>query len=118
MEKEKAKYVPWSDKERELLRHLVDVAISQGKTKTEAFGFASKKLGRGVQACIGAYAYVPKTPSKVEEEQVEEVVEEQAPAPQLKINIYNDVTQKAIVINVNDSVTVLKIGEVIVTLEV
>lgn len=118
MEKEKAKYVPWSDKERELLRHLVNVAISQGKNKTEAFTFASKKLGRGIQACIGAYAYVPKTASKIEEELIEQVIEEQVPLPQLKINLYNDIAlEKAIIINVNELITVLKIGDVIVTLE-
>ena len=36
----------------------------------------------------------------------------------LKIDIHNDVNDECLVIHVNDSVTVLKLGDVIVTLEV
>lgn len=36
----------------------------------------------------------------------------------LKIDIHNDVNNECLVIHVNDSVTVLKLGDVIVTLEV
>jgi hypothetical protein len=122
---EKTKYVPWTDKERELVRHLIDVAVSQGKNKGEAAEFASKKLGRSATACLGAYYYIPvKKDLPQVEEQEEEVIEEVVTPvvePQektLKLTVHNDVNNECLTIKVNDSVTILKIGDIIVTLEV
>ncbi len=49
---------------------------------------------------------------------VDAVKESSAKTYKLKIDIHNDVNDECLVIHVNDSVTVLKLGDVIVTLEV
>jgi hypothetical protein len=117
MKKEKAKYISWTDQERELVRHFVDVALKAGKSKGDAFEFASKKLGRSANACYGAYNYVPKSKNTAEESIPEEVTETVIEQP-LNVKIHNDKHNQCVLIKVNDSVTILKIGEVIVTLEV
>jgi hypothetical protein len=121
MEKERAKYISWTDQERELVRHFVDVAVKAGKSKGDAFEFASKKLGRSANACYGAYHYVPKSKNTAEEsipEEVTETIIEQPKEETLNVKIHNDKHNQCVLIKVNDSVTILKIGEVIVTLEV
>jgi hypothetical protein len=49
---------------------------------------------------------------------MEELKEPNTKTYKLKIDIHNDVNDECLVIHVNDSVTVLKLGDVIVTLEV
>ena len=134
----KRKYFSWTDEKRDELREFVN-AHSDIK---EAFKEAAILFGVSEQSCVGAYNYQPKKPivievdpedleprkervmtnRKVKEVSIKQLMEElkepNTKTYKLKIDIHNDVNDECLVIHVNDSVTVLKLGDVIVTLEV
>jgi hypothetical protein len=133
----KRKYFSWTDEKREELREYID-AHEDIKV---AFKEAALLFGVSEGSCYGAYKYEPKKPIVTEvdpseleprkdrvmdirkrdvsiKELMTEVKEASTKTNKLKIDIHNDINNDCLVINVNDSVTVLKIGNVIVTLEV
>lgn len=133
----KRKYFSWTDEKREELREYID-AHEDIKV---AFKEAALLFGVSEGSCYGAYKYEPKKPIVTEvdpseleprkdrvmdirkrdvsiKELMTEVKEDSRKTNKLKIDIHNDINNDCLVINVNDSVTVLKIGNVIVTLEV
>ena len=135
----KRKYFSWTDEKRAELREFVD---THEQPKNEALIEAAELFGVSIGSCHGAYNYEPKKPIVVEvdpedleprkervmtnrkvkevsiKQLMEELKEPNTKTYKLKIDIHNDVNNECLVIHVNDSVTVLKIGEVIVTLEV
>ena len=135
----KRKYFSWTDEKRAELREFVD---THEQPKNEALIEAAELFGVSIGSCHGAYNYEPKKPIVVEvdpedleprkervmtnrkvkevsiKQLMEELKEPNTKTYKLKIDIHNDVNDECLVIHVNDSVTVLKIGEVIVTLEV
>lgn len=135
----KRKYFSWTDEKRTELRAFVN-AFEDPKT---AFKHAAELFGVSENSCMGAYHYEPKKPiiievdpedleprkervmtsrkaKEVSVEKPEQVVIEAPVAKtwKLKMDIHNDVNNDCLVIHVNDSVTVLKVGDIIVTLEV
>lgn len=74
MEQEQKRFIRWTEKERELLAHLVSVAFEANGNENvlEACKFASGKLGRSVDACI--YQYTTHCKGKVVEKPAEEIV--------------------------------------------
>lgn len=130
----KRKYFSWTDEKREELRKYVDSLIKLGITKASAFEKASAKFGVSAASCMGGYEYKPKTnivievdPDEVEERKQREAREklkilrelkESAPKkPSLKIDIHNDINNEALIINMNKGITILKIGDIIITIE-
>ena len=135
----KRKYFSWTDEKRAELREFVD---THEQPKNEALIEAAELFGVSIGSCHGAYNYEPKKPIVVEvdpedleprkervmtnrkvkevsiKQLMEELKEPDTKTYKLKIDIHNDVNDECLVIHVNDSVTVLKLGDVIVTLEV
>jgi hypothetical protein len=135
----RTKYFSWTDEKRAELREFVD---THEQPKNEALIEAAELFGVSIGSCHGAYNYEPKKPIVVEvdpedleprkeramtnrktkevsiKQLMEELKEPNTKTYKLKIDIHNDVNNECLVIHVNDSVTILKIGEVIVTLEV
>ena len=135
----KRKYFSWTDEKRAELREFVD---THEQPKNEALIEAAELFGVSIGSCHGAYNYEPKKPiiievdpedleprkervmtnKKVKEVSIKQLMEElkepNTKTYKLKIDIHNDVNNECLVIHVNDSVTVLKLGDVIVTLEV
>jgi hypothetical protein len=135
----KRKYFSWTDEKRAELREFVD---THEQPKNEALIEAAELFGVSIGSCHGAYNYEPKKPIVVEvdpedleprkervmtnrktkevsiKQLMEELKEPNTKTYKLKIDIHNDVNNECLVIHVNDSVTVLKLGDVIVTLEV
>jgi hypothetical protein len=135
----KRKYFSWTDEKRAELREFVD---THEQPKNEALIEAAELFGVSIGSCHGAYNYEPKKPIVVEvdpedleprkervmtnrkvkevsiKQLMEELKEPNTKTYKLKIDIHNDVNDECLVIHVNDSVTVLKLGDVIVTLEV
>lgn len=135
----KRKYFSWTDEKRAELRAFVN-AFDDIKT---AFKHAAELFGVSENSCMGAYHYEPKKPivievdpedleprkeramkgRKVKEVSVEKPEQVVIDAPvaktwKLKMDIHNDVNNECLVIHVNDSVSILKVGDIIVTLEV
>ena len=135
----KRKYFSWTDEKRDELREFVN-AHSDIK---EAFKEAAILFGVSEQSCVGAYNYQPKKPivievdpedleprkergvtnrktKEVSVEKPEQVVIDKLVAKtwKLKVDIHNDMNNECLVIHVNDSDSILKIGDIIVTLEV
>ena len=135
----RTKYFSWTDEKRAELREFVD---TYEQPKNEALIEAAELFGVSIGSCHGAYNYEPKKPIVVEvdpedleprkervmtnrktkevsiKQLMEELKEPNTKTYKLKIDIHNDVNNECLVIHVNDSVTVLKLGDVIVTLEV
>ena len=135
----KRKYFSWTDEKRAELREFVD---THEQPKNEALIEAAELFGVSIGSCHGAYNYEPKKPIVIEvdpedleprkervmtnrktkevsiKQLMEELKEPNTKTYKLKIDIHNDVNDECLVIHVNDSVTVLKLGDVIVTLEV
>ena len=135
----KRKYFSWTDEKRAELREFVD---THEQPKNEALIEAAELFGVSIGSCHGAYNYEPKKPIVVEvdpedleprkervmtnrkvkevsiKQLMEELKEPNTKTYKLKIDIHNDVNDECLVIHVNDSVTVLKLGDVKVTLEV
>ena len=135
----RTKYFSWTDEKRAELREFVD---THEQPKNEALIEAAELFGVSIGSCHGAYNYEPKKPIVVEvdpedleqrkervmtnrktkevsiKQLMEELKEPNTKTYKLKIDIHNDVNNECLVIHVNDSVTVLKLGDVIVTLEV
>jgi hypothetical protein len=134
----KRKYFSWTDEKREELREYID-AHEDIKV---AFKEAALLFGVSEGSCYGAYKYEPKKPIVIEvdpedleprkervmtnrktkevsiKQLMEELKEPNTKTYKLKIDIHNDVNDECLVIHVNDSVTVIKVGDVILTLEV
>lgn len=134
----KRKYFSWTDEKREELREY----INTHPDIKQAFKEAAVLFGVSENSCIGAYHYKPKKPIVIEvdpedleprkervmkgrkvkevsiKELIAEVTEPVAKTWKLKMDIHNDVNNECLVIHVNDSVTILKVGDIIVTLEV
>lgn len=134
----KRKYFSWTDEKREELREY----INTHPDIKQAFKEAAVLFGVSENSCIGAYHYKPKKPIVIEvdpedleprkervmkgrkvkevsiKELIAEVSEPVAKTWKLKMDIHNDVNNDCLVIHVNDSVTILKVGDIIVTLEV
>lgn len=134
----KRKYFSWTDEKREELREY----INTHPDIKQAFKEAAVLFGVSENSCIGAYHYKPKKPivievdpedleprkervmkgRKVKEVSIKELIAEVTPVvtetPKLKINVHNDLNNDCLVISVSDSVTVLKVGDIIVTLVV
>lgn len=134
----KRKYFSWTDEKRTELREFIN---GQPDIK-EAFKEAAVLFGVSENSCMGAYHYEPKKPIVIEvdpedleprkervmkgrkrkEVSVEEVLPVVTPTitetAKLKINVHNDLNNDCLVISVSDSVTVLKVGDIIVTLVV
>lgn len=134
----KRKYFSWTDEKRKELRDFVN-AYPDIKA---AFKDAALLFGVSENSCMGAYHYEPKKPIVIEvdpedleprkeramkgrkrkevsiKELIAEVSEPVAKTWKLKMDIHNDVNNDCLVIHVNDSVTILKVGDIIVTLEV
>ena len=135
----KRKYFPWTDEKRAELREFVD---THEQPKNEALIEAAELFGVSIGSCHGAYNYEPKKPIVIEvdpedleprkervmtnrktkevsiKQLMEELKEPNTKTYKLKIDIHNDVNDECLVIHVNDSVTVIKVGDVILTLEV
>ena len=130
----KRKYFSWTDEKREELRKYVDSLIKLGITKASAFEKASAKFGVSAASCMGGYEYKPKTnivtevdPDEVEARKQREAREklktlrelkESAPSkPGLKIDIHNDINNEALIINLSKGITILKVGDIIITIQ-
>ena len=135
----KRKYFSWTDEKRAELREFVD---THEQPKNEALIEAAELFGVSIGSCHGAYNYEPKKPIVIEvdpedleprkervmtnrktkevsiKQLMEELKEPSTKTYKLKIDIHNDVNDECLVIHVNDSVTVIKVGDVILTLEV
>jgi hypothetical protein len=135
----KRKYFSWTDEKRAELREFVD---THEQPKNEALIEAAELFGVSIGSCHGAYNYEPKKPIIIEvdpedleprkervmtnrktkevsiKQLMEELKEPNTKTYKLKIDIHNDVNDECLVIHVNDSVTVIKVGDVILTLEV
>ena len=135
----KRKYFSWTDEKRAELREFVD---THEQPKNEALIEAAELFGVSIGSCHGAYNYEPKKPIVIEvdpedleprkervmtnrktkevsiKQLMEELKEPNTKTYKLKIDIHNDVNDECLVIHVNDSVTVIKVGDVILTLEV
>lgn len=74
MEQEQKRFIRWTDKERELLAHLVNVAFEANGNDNvlEACKFASSKLGRSTDACI--YQYNMHVKDKIISKPAEDIV--------------------------------------------
>ena len=134
----KRKYFSWTDEKRAELREFVNghSDINEGLRQ------AALLFGVSRESCAGAYKYEPKRsivaevdPSELEprKERVmptrktKEVSTEDAilpitatvtETPKLKINVHNDLNNECLVINASETVTVLKVGDIIITLVV
>lgn len=135
----KRKYFSWTDDKREELRKYVDSLVNLGVTKASAFEKASAKFGVSAASCMGGYEYKPKTnivtevdPDEVEarkqreareklktlRELKESATKESAPSkPGLKIDIHNDINNEALIINLSKGITILKVGDIIITIQ-
>ena len=138
----KRKYFSWTDEKRGELRGYIDAH----EDRMVAFKEAAVLFGVSTGSCYTAYKYKPKRiivnevdPSELESRK-ERVMDTRTRKPSLneeakeahaiaeamanarsyglKIDIHNDINNECLVIHVNDSVTVLKVGDIIVTLEV
>jgi hypothetical protein len=76
MKKEEKTFIRWTDKERELLAHLVGVAFEANGNEnvSEACKFAASKLGRSAASC--AYQYTTHCKGKVIDKRVEDLIVE------------------------------------------
>ena len=134
----KRKYFSWTDEKRAELREFVNghSDINEGLRQ------AALLFGVSRESCAGAYKYEPKRsivaevdPSELEprKERVmptrktKEVSTEDAilpitatvtETPKLKINVHNDLNNECLVINASETVTILKVGDIIITLVV
>lgn len=134
----KRKYFSWTDEKRAELREFVNghSDINEGLRQ------AALLFGVSRESCAGAYKYEPKRsivaevdPSELEprkervmptrktkevstEDVISPVTATVTETPKLKINVHNDLNNECLVINVSETVTVLKVGDIIVTLVV
>lgn len=73
---EQKRFIRWTDKERDLLAHLVSVAFEANGNENvlEACRFAASKLGRSVDACT--YQYNTYCKGKTIDKRVEDLIVE------------------------------------------
>ena len=135
----KRKYFSWTDEKREELRKYVNNLTENGVTKAAAFESASVKFGVSAASCMGGYEYKPKTSivTEVDPDELEArkqraareklktlsklkeiAAKESAPSkPGLKIDIHNDINNEALIINLSKDITILKVGDIIITIQ-
>jgi hypothetical protein len=131
----KRKYFSWTDEKREELRNFVDNLLKAGVTKAAAFESAGLKFGVSSSSCMGGYEYKPKTSIVTEVDPEDLEARKQRAAREklktltelkqisstskksLKIDIHNDINNQALVINLNKDITIIKVGDILVSIQ-
>jgi hypothetical protein len=130
----KRKYFSWTDEKRTELKTRVNELLKVNYTKDKALKRVAKEFGVSASSCLGAYNYTPKriilnevnpedlVPRKTPETQSKslapiEVSNKDIRTSNLSIGIHNDLNNECLLLKVNDSVTIIKVGEILITLE-
>jgi hypothetical protein len=130
----KRKYFSWTDEKRTELKARVNELLKVNYTKDKALRKVAKEFGVSASSCLGAYNYVPKriilnevnpedlVPRKDRLMQgklktLTELKEIASKTNNLSIGIHNDLNNECLLLKVNDSVTIIKVGEILITLE-
>lgn len=126
----KRKYFSWKDEKRTELKARVNELIKVHYTKDKALKKAAEEFGVSASSCLGAYHYTPKriilTEVNPEDLLPRKKAEISAPVQvnkadlrtnNLSIGVHNDINNECFLLKVNESVTIIKVGEILITIE-
>jgi hypothetical protein len=130
----KRNYFSWTDEKRTELKARVNELLKVNYTKDKALKRVAEEFGVSASSCLGAYNYTPKriilnevnpedlVPRKTPETQSRswapiEVSNKDIRTNNLSIGIHNDLNNECLLLKVNESVTIIKVGEILITLE-
>ena len=116
--KESSNYVKWTQEEISLLVHFMNLAMNEkGYNQKTAAEFASNKLGRSVNACIGMY-YRHQTLPNTEIISHTEPAEDVLPGKPLpKVKVYSSTGSVRHELKELDGILLLFVDDLIIRIE-
>lgn len=130
----KRKYFSWTDEKRAELKARVNELLKVHYTKDKALKKAAKEFGVSASSCLGAYNYTPKRiilnevnpedlaprNGRILQGKLKTLTEQKEIASKnnnLNIGIHNDINNECFLLKVNESITIIKVGEILITVE-
>lgn len=119
MPKASANYVKWTPEETGLLVHFMKLAVNErGYDQKSAAEFASKKLGRSVNACLSMYHRYQKSPDPEIVVNNAEPAEDVLPGKPLpKVKVYSANGPAEYEVRELDGILLLFIDDLIIRIE-